>query len=109
MKKEYQILLIFIGIIALSGVMIYIIQAQNVKTPSQAEQTLPMQQTADPMKMPPGPDQAKIRQQIITMTRMGRIRCIITISTGKTPLRHTYFSANDAKMSETESGFSTWF
>jgi tetratricopeptide (TPR) repeat protein len=67
MKKEYQILLIFISIIALSGVMIYIIMAQNVKAPLQAEQSMPAQQTTDPMQMPPGPDQAKIKQQITEM------------------------------------------
>jgi cytochrome c-type biogenesis protein CcmH/NrfG len=76
MKKEFQILVIFLAIIAVSGVAIYIIGSNNnqVVQPTQAESRMKpdQQQAQDPMSFPEnaqsqppqGPDQEKIRQSI---------------------------------------------
>ena len=74
MKKEYQILVIFLAIIATTGVAIYIIGSNGNQTvqPTQAESRMkPDQQAEEPMsfnqempQQPQGPDPQKIRESI---------------------------------------------
>ncbi len=69
MKKEYKILLVFLGIIAFSGVMIYLVQAPNPTTaPSHDHET--MTESAPPTasgQMSPDAAKARIKEQITAM------------------------------------------
>ena len=66
MKKDYQMLLIFLGIIAISGIVIFMTMSPEGKLPAQVEGQGAFTQEAEP-QMPAGPDTTRIRMTITNL------------------------------------------